>query len=77
MRYLRLALLPLLFAACTERAPVAPIEAGPAFNWMNNPDLASPVVFRGMSGHGFVWAAWDAKEIGNGEIPWTTSSQRS
>jgi len=32
MRYLRLALLPLVFAACTEQAAVAPIEDGPAFH---------------------------------------------
>jgi len=73
MRYLRLALLPLLIVACTERAPVAPIEDGAAFNWMNNPDLASPVVFRDAMGHGFVWAAWDAKEVANGVIPWTAA----
>ena len=38
MRYLRLALLPLVFAACTEQAPVAPVEDGPAFNFMNGPE---------------------------------------
>jgi hypothetical protein len=46
MRYLRLALLPLVFAACTEQAPVAPIEDGPAFNWMNNPDNGNFNIFR-------------------------------
>jgi hypothetical protein len=38
MRCLRLALLPLLLVACTEQAPVAPIEDGPAFNFSNGPD---------------------------------------
>lgn len=39
MRYLRLALVPLVFAACTEhQAPVPDVEAEPSFNFMNGPD---------------------------------------
>ncbi|MDH3292501.1 MAG: hypothetical protein OEO20_17115 [Gemmatimonadota bacterium] len=46
MRYLRLALLPLLLIACTDTQPVAPIEDGPVFNWMNNPDNGNFKVYR-------------------------------
>lgn len=56
MRYLRFALLPLVFAACTERAPVAPIEDGPAFNWMNNTDVANPRIFRGETDYLACWS---------------------
>lgn len=38
MRTLRLLLIPLVLVACTDQTPVAPIEDGPVFNWMNNPD---------------------------------------
>jgi hypothetical protein len=58
MRYLRLALLPLVFAACTEQAPVAPIEDGPAFNFMNNDGwLSNGKIFR--HGHEYEWLGWD------------------
>ena len=60
MRYLRLALLPLVFAACTEQAPVAPIEDGPAFNFMNNDGwLANGKIFR--HGHEYQWLGWDVE----------------
>jgi len=55
MRYLRLALLPLLFAACTEQAPVAPIDDGPAFNFMNNPDIVNPQITRFLDHFAVSW----------------------
>jgi hypothetical protein len=55
MRYLRLALLPLVFAACSEQAPVAPIEDGPVFNFMNNPDIANPQITRFMDHFAASW----------------------
>jgi hypothetical protein len=59
MRYLRLALLPLVFAACTERAPIAPIDDGPAFSWMNNPDNGNLRIYRYESDFAISWT--DAK----------------
>ena len=46
MRYLRLAVLPLVLAACSERAPTEPVVDGPAFNWTNNPDVGNLKVYR-------------------------------
>lgn len=57
MRYLQLALLPLLFVACSYQAPVEPIEEeGPAFNFINNPDVGNFKVFRGQFGVLFCWS---------------------
>jgi len=56
MRYLRLALLPLVFAACTEQATVAPIDDGPAFNWMNNPDGGGLRVYRSADHYAACWS---------------------
>jgi hypothetical protein len=54
MRYLRLALVPLVFVACTDTQPLAPIEEGPAFNFMNGPAEPGHAVFRGSTGWLFV-----------------------
>ena len=59
MRYLRLALLPLVFAACTEQAPVAPIEDGPTLNWKNNLDGGSLRIFRYIDHYAACWSDSD------------------
>ncbi|MDH3369221.1 MAG: hypothetical protein OEO20_14455 [Gemmatimonadota bacterium] len=46
MRWPGFLLLPLLFVACTDTQPLAPIEDGPSFDWMNNPDNGNVNIFR-------------------------------
>jgi hypothetical protein len=64
MRYLRLALLPLVFAACTEQQAAAPdLEAAPSLKathdaWVNVPevDLAGLVVYVECRGEDLEWS---------------------
>jgi hypothetical protein len=76
MRYLRLALLPLVFAACTEQAPVAPIEDGPAFDWMNNPDNGNLNIFRFSHGWRVCWTdPTNGLRVCHGTVPFGPDPQ--
>jgi hypothetical protein len=55
MRYLRLAFVPLLLVACVDQTPVDPMQDGPAFNWMNNPDVGNLKVYRSTRYFGVCW----------------------
>lgn len=62
MRYSYLAFLALLVAACADQTPVAPVEDGPAFNWMNNPGMLGN--FKVYRSEGNMIACWT--DPGNG-----------
>ncbi|MDH3479493.1 MAG: hypothetical protein OEO20_14445 [Gemmatimonadota bacterium] len=55
MRWPGFLLLPLLFVACTDTQPLAPIEDGPVFNWMNNPDNGNLQINRFMDHFAVSW----------------------
>jgi hypothetical protein len=57
MRYLRIALLPLVFAACTDTS--TPLNETPQFDFANAPDQTG-IVYRGASG-GWGWSFADAE----------------
>jgi len=59
VRYLRFALLPLVFAACSEQSTVASLEDGPAFNFANAP-AESGIVVRGETPVGVTWVDLDS-----------------
>lgn len=59
MRPLRLALLPLVFAACSEQTPVASLDDAPAFNFTNAP-AESGIITRGETVVGVTWVDVDA-----------------
>ncbi|MDH3292044.1 MAG: hypothetical protein OEO20_15330 [Gemmatimonadota bacterium] len=56
MRWPGFLLFPLLFVACTDTQPVAPIEDGPVFNWMNNPDNGNFNIYRDAFGWRVCWS---------------------
>ncbi len=59
MRHLRLALLPLVFTACSEQSTVASLDQGPEFNFSNAP-AESGIVVRGETAVGLTWVDVDA-----------------
>ncbi len=65
MRIRRSALFPLLLSAlvvsCSDQAPVVPLEDGPVFNWMNNPDNGNFRIFRSQQ---HIIACWTDSKTG-------------
>jgi len=56
MRWPGFLLLPLLLVACTDTQPVAPIEDGPVFNWMNNLDNGNVQITRYLAHFAACWS---------------------